>query len=160
MCIRDRVLVIQSDAVGKLESWKAFPSQGNEPMPYIIHAANLFRFEKDAKPIKEADTKILAVDSKKLKHEFLATLTAPGIKFTHQGNVSEIREAGFNPDGFRFWKKASVWPTANGTAVVAQSTLGNWHVGTFDNTGALTDTQKVKSFTTALSIASSQMDRL
>ena len=75
------------------------------------------------------------------------------------GNVSEIREAGLDPNGFRYWSKGYVWPTANGTAVIGLSTLGAWHVGSYDSTGALTDTQKVKLFTTALQIAAANLDK-
>ena len=155
-----QVVVIQAAADGKLEAVKVFPASGNEPIPYIERAAHLYRFEAGAKAIESADTKILAIDASKLKHQFVATLTAPGIKFAHTGNVSEIRDAGLDPNGFKFWKKAFVWPTANGTAVVGLSTLGNWHVSTYDTTGAQTDTHKVKLFTTALGLAASHLDRV
>lgn len=155
-----QVVVMQTDQSGKLESVRVFPAHTNEPMEYIVKAAHLYRFESAAKAIESADTKILAIDASKLKHQFVATLTAPGIKFAHTGNVSEIRDAGLDPNGFKFWKKAFVWPTANGTAVVGLSTLGNWHVGSYDSTGALTDTQKVKLFTTALQIAAANLDRV
>lgn len=158
--VGSQVVTIQTDAAGKVEAVKVFPAHTNEPMEYIVKAANLYRFEKDAKPIKEADTKVLSIDSKRLKHEFVATLTAPGIKFTHTGNVSEIRDAGFDPNGFKFWKKAFVWPTANGTAVVALSTLENWHVGTYGSAGEQTSTGKTKVFTTALQMAASQLEQV
>ena len=154
-----QVVVIQAAADGKLEAVKVFPATTNESMFYIVTAAHLFRFEAGAKAIESADTKILAIDASELKHHFVATLTAPGIKLVHTGNVSEIRDAGLDPNGFKFWKKAFVWPTANGTAVVGLSTLGNWHVGSYDSTGALTDTQKVKLFTTALQIAAANLDK-
>jgi hypothetical protein len=154
-----QVLVIQAAADGKLEAVKVLPAYTNEPMEYVHKAAHLYRFEAGAKPIESADTKILAIDASKLKHQFVATLTAPGIKFAHTGNVSEIREAGLDPNGFRYWSKGYVWPTANGTAIVGLSTLGIWHVSTYDRSGAQTDTQKVKSFTTALSMAANKLDR-
>ena len=155
-----QVVVIQTDASGKLESVRVFPAHTNEPMEYIVKAAHLYRFKAAAKPIESADTKILAIDASQLKHQFVATLTAPGIKFAHTGNVSEIREAGLDPNGFRYWSKGYVWPTANGTAVIGLSTLGFWHVGSYDSTGAQTDTQKVKLFTTALQIAAANLDRV
>ena len=155
-----QVLVIQAAADGKLEAIKVFPASGNEPIPYIEKAACLFRFEAAAKPIESADTKVLAMDSKNLAHHFVATLSAPGVKYSFTGNVADIRAAGLDPNGFRYWSKGYVWPTANGTAVVGLSTLGNWHVGAYDSSGTQISAEKTKSFTTALSMAAAQLDRV
>jgi hypothetical protein len=154
-----QVVTIQTDATGKLEAVKVFPGMSNEPMEYVRKAAHLYRFESAAKAIESADTKILPIDQKSMRHEYVATLTAPGIKFSITGNVSELRDAGLNPDGYKHWRKAYLWSSGNSTAVVGLSTLGFWHVGSYDSTGALTDTQKVKLFTTALSIAASNLDK-
>ena len=155
-----QVVVIQTDQSGKLESVRVFPAHTNEPMEYIVKAAHLYRFEAQAKAIESADTKILAIDASKLKHQFVATLTAPGVKFSFTGNVSEIRDAGLDPNGYKHWRKAYQWSSGNSTAVLGLSTLGIWHVGAYDSSGTQISAEKTKSFTTALSMAAAQLDRV
>ncbi len=152
--------VIQTDATGKVEAVKCFPVDFGDPSHIFKLAAIMYQFEAQAKPLNTGKTTILPIDRERLVHNFTAEMSAPGVSFSVTAPVSEIRAKKFDVEGFRYWKRAFVWPNGSGKALIAQTTLGGYHVATFSPDGEQKFSERANLFSAALISAHRQLHEL
>lgn len=152
--------VIQADVAGKVEAVKCFPVDFGDPSHIFKLAAIMYQFDNQAKPIVAGKTTILPIDRERLVHNFTAEMSAPGVSFSVTAPVSEIRAKKFDVDGFKYWKRAFVWPNGKGKALIAQTTLGGYHVATFDSEGRQQFSERSPLFTAALNAAFRQLHEI
>jgi hypothetical protein len=145
--------VIMSDPAGKIEGVRCLPADLSDPAEVMRTAAIMHEFEANSKPIAKGETKILPIDRDLLVHRFTAEISAPGATFVHTGNVSDIRAKKYDPDGFKYFKKAHVWNYGSSKAIIAESTLNGFHVATFDSNGKQVYTERANTFNGALNSA-------
>lgn len=153
-------LIIQADTTGKVEAVKCFPVDFGDPAETMKLAAIMYQFEAQAKPITTGKTTILQIDRERLVHNFTAEMSAPGVSFSVTAPVSEIRAKKFDVEGFRYWKRAFVWPNGSGKALIAQTTLGGYHVATFSPDGEQKFSERANLFSAALISAHRQLHEL
>jgi hypothetical protein len=152
-------IIVMTDPAGKVEEVRALPAD-DDPGALMRRAARLHVFAKRAAPIQSATTKIHSVDAFRMEHKFTATIDAPGINFVHTGTVADIRNNGLNPEGFKYFKKAWLWPFDHGAAVIALNAFGKYQIAVYDSTGKQQATAAAETFNVALHLAQNQIEAL